>query len=82
MKPLAELLAELAESLIGPEMPGISVTGISVTGLDLLVPIETHLRANGELEATLPRGQLATGFDAPLGSMQVQIQRVGDGGAR
>lgn len=45
-----------------------------VTDLDLDVPVETRIAADGSVLMTLPRGLLATGFSLPLGRLRVHCE--------
>lgn len=58
-----ELLVGLMELI--PLSVGDGTTEVSVTELQINTPIETRVMSDGSLRGTLPRGRMATGFDAP-----------------
>lgn len=70
---LIDLLGELSPTLRRDE----EATGVLVVGVDLDVPLETRISSRG-LEATVPRGRLATGFDVPLGRLRAVVAWSGD----
>lgn len=48
--------------------------GVVVTSFDLDLPVEAKFARDGTLLMTLPRGQLATGFENPLGRLRVHCE--------
>ena len=44
-----------------------------VSSVELALPIEPRLGATGSLEASWPRGRMITGFDPPLGTIEVTL---------
>jgi len=64
---LAELLVAMIAEL--PQGGGDLV----VSGVELALPIESRLDAAGTLQASWPRGRMITGFDPPLGTIEVTI---------
>ena len=72
---LEELLLALVEEVpleVGSHDAGIVV---AVDELELSVPIESRMGRDGRLLASVPRGQLATGFDAPQGQLAIACAR-------
>mgnify|MGYP001186469781 FL=1 len=62
-------LDALVLSVIG-ELPvehGTAELGLIIDQLEVALPIESRLGADGRLHATAPRGRLRTGFDQPHG---------------
>jgi hypothetical protein len=74
LRGIEHVLADLAESVLaragGPE-DGVAV---HVTRFDLNVPCEMRLNQHAELDASMPRGRLATGFDPPLGQVRAVFE--------
>lgn len=70
---LAELLvgmvAEVPLDLRGADL------GLVVEAIDVTLPIESRLAADGSLRATAPRGRTRTGFDPPHGQIAVGFVR-------
>lgn len=54
------------------ELP-IGEGDLVVSSVELALPIEPRLGAGGALEASWPRGRMATGFDPPLGTLEVTL---------
>lgn len=75
MKKLDELLMELADSLPMGAMDPVSRVGIGISAVELTLPVESQIRQGAELTLSLPRGRMATGFDAPLGQLHVNFVR-------
>lgn len=70
---LADLVIAMVEAIpltSGSERDGAMV---EVTGLDVTIPVEARLGARGEVEASAPRGLLATGFDLPHGRLSARF---------
>jgi hypothetical protein len=76
-----EFVARLGSSLLqvagGPDA-GVALV---VTSVDLSLPLEATLRAGAELEASLPRGMMSTGFELPLGRIVARFELVSEGDA-
>ena len=71
MTSLEELIQALAESFgAAVSRPGLELTVDSVA-VDL--PLEARIGKHG-LEASLPRGILATGFDPQLGRIRFRLE--------
>jgi len=64
-------LADLVVSVIA-DLP-LSDGELVVSSVELALPIEPRLAASGVLEASWPRGRMATGFDPPLGMLEVTL---------
>jgi len=62
-------LAELVVAAIA-ELP-LGDGDLVVSSVELALPIEPRLAATGALEASWPRGRMITGFDPPLGTLEV-----------
>jgi hypothetical protein len=62
-------LAELVVAVIA-ELP-LGDGDLVVSSIELALPIEPRLGATGALEASWPRGRMITGFDPPLGTLEV-----------
>ena len=69
-------LMELVPLTAGdPEKDG---TSIAVTELEITTPIEARLENDGLLKSTLPRGRMATGFDAPHSRLYARFETRGE----
>jgi hypothetical protein len=70
LRGIEQVLVDLADSVLaragGPEA-GVA---IRVTRFNLDVPCELRLNTRAGLDASMPRGRLATGFDPPLGQIR------------
>jgi len=66
---IEQLLEHLADAFAGspPEVPGM---GIEVTEVRMDLPVEAKIVRGGEVEMSLPRGMLATGFGWPHGRLR------------
>ena len=86
MNPLGDLMIALLGALPPTAGRADGGTTVTVTDLDLTVPIESRIGHQGVLHASLPRGQMTTGFAVPLGRLQVratvQEPATSDGGQR
>lgn len=70
---LGELLLSLLDAVpfeAGDPSDGIRV---EVDTVELVIPIESRLMPDGSFRATMPRGQVATGFDLPHGELAVSF---------
>jgi hypothetical protein len=70
---LEELLLSLIDT-VPLEASGDGIA-IEVDELELALPVESRFGADHRLLATVPRGRIATGFDAPTGEMSVAFRR-------
>ena len=71
-----DLVEHLVEAFAAPsERPAVGER-IVTTDLNLDLPVETLIDDDGLLLATLPRGQLATGFELPVGRLRVRCREV------
>lgn len=74
-------LADLVIALIDAVPPDVGgpAAGVRVEVDDLAValPVEARLAADGRLCASAPRGRLATGFDPPVGRIELAVTRRG-----
>lgn len=77
MTRIEQLLEHLADAFGGaaPEVPGL---GIEVTEVRMDLPVEAKIVRGGEVEMSLPRGMLATGFGMPHGRLRLLL--VSEGG--
>jgi hypothetical protein len=64
-------LADLVVAMIA-ELP-LGDGDLVVSSVELALPIEPRLSASGALEASWPRGRMITGFDPPLGTLEVTV---------
>jgi hypothetical protein len=64
-------LAELVVAVVA-ELP-LGEGDLVVSSVELSLPIEPRLTATGALEASWPRGRMITGFDPPLGTLEVTV---------
>jgi hypothetical protein len=74
LRGIEHVLVDLADSILaraGGSEDGIEV---HVTRFDLEVPCELRLNARAGMDASMPRGRLATGFDPPLGQLRAMFQ--------
>ncbi len=67
---LDDMLADLPEAVADAG----TGEGLAVVDFEVQVPIEARVRAGG-LSVSVPRGRLATGFDAPRGQLRVRVGR-------
>jgi hypothetical protein len=75
MMRIEDLLMDLIDALATPHAASAHVA-IAVTDFDLDVPVEARMAADGGLLMTLPRGQLATGFERPLGRLRLHCEEA------
>jgi hypothetical protein len=47
---------------------------LHVRTLDLTLPVEARIESGGQLQASLPRGRLATGFDPRLARIHARFE--------
>jgi hypothetical protein len=73
VSPFGAFLAQLAERVAGSAGGADEGVRLRVTSLDLDVPIESRIVGGGLLEASLPRGLMATGFDLPHGRVSARF---------
>jgi hypothetical protein len=73
MMPFAAFIEALVDGL--PQPAGSAASGVIVraTDVDLTIPIESRIEPGGVLHASLPRGRMATGFDAPIGQFSAHF---------
>ena len=73
MTPFAAFIQAMVEDL--PQVVGSAEAGLRVvvTTIDLTLPIESRIGADGTLHASLPRGSMATGFVLPLGRVSARF---------
>jgi hypothetical protein len=73
---LETLIVGLVDTL--PEDAGSPEAGIRVelASIDLAIPVEAHVDADGHIRASLPRGRLSTGFDSDLCRMGLRYERT------
>ncbi|HEU4561503.1 MAG TPA: hypothetical protein VFS20_26855 [Longimicrobium sp.] len=76
MTRIEQLVEHLADAFSGapPEVPGL---GIEVTEIRMDLPVEAKIVRGGEVEMSLPRGQLATGFALPHGRLRLLLVSEG-----
>jgi hypothetical protein len=70
---IEELVEHLAAAFAGehPQVPGL---GMEVTEVRMDLPVEARIVRGGEVEMSLPRGMLRTGFGGlPLGRLRVLL---------
>jgi hypothetical protein len=70
---IEELIEHLAGAFAGetPQVPGL---GMEVTEVRMDLPVEARIVRGGEVEMSLPRGMLRTGFGGlPLGRLRVLL---------
>ena len=72
MTRVEELLEHLADAFATapPEVPGL---GVEITEVRMDLPVEARIVRGGELEMSLPRGMLRTGFGMPLGRLRMLL---------
>lgn len=75
MRRLEDLILALAAGLPAEEGGAAAGVRVEVTSVDLTVPIETQVAGDGLVQASLPRGQLATGYDVAHSRMAVRFDR-------
>jgi hypothetical protein len=73
----AELLVQLTDAV--PIGAGGADAGIAldVVSMELELPLETRIVAGGDLEASFPRGRMATGFDPALARLAARFDVKG-----
>ncbi len=64
-------LAELVVAVIA-ELP-LGDGDLVVSSVALALPIESRLAPTGTLEASWPRGRMITGFDPPVGTLELML---------
>jgi hypothetical protein len=74
MNSLAELVIALVEAVPADAGGPDAGVRVDVERLAVALPIEARL-AGGELRASAPRGRLGTGFDPPVGRIELAITR-------
>ena len=76
MTGLETLIVGLIESL--PDDAGGPEAGVRVEieTVDLAIPIAAHVDGGGMIRASLPRGRLATGYDADLCRIGLRYARA------
>ena len=74
MLQLGDLLVQLISRMPAHVASSEALLALQTTALDLTVPIESRIVPDGELQASLPRGLLRTGFDPPLGQMVARFE--------
>ncbi len=76
MTRIEQLIDQLADAfaVAPPEAPGL---GLSVAEVTLDLPIEARIVRAGEVEMSLPRGMLATGFGLPHGRLRMRLAEEG-----
>jgi hypothetical protein len=73
LSPLGAFLADLAGPLVSGAGSPDEGARLRVTTLDLDLPIESRIVSGGVLQASLPRGLMATGFDLPHGRISARF---------
>jgi hypothetical protein len=73
---IEELIAHLAGAFAAdvPQAPGL---GMEVTEVRMDLPVEARIVGGGEVEMSLPRGMLRTGFGLPHGRLRVVLVSEG-----
>ena len=76
MTRIEQLIESLADAfaVAPPEAPGL---GLSVAEIHLDLPVEARIVRGGEVEMSLPRGMLATGFAFPHGRLRLRLAEEG-----
>ena len=77
LRGIEQLLVDLAGSILARAGSPEDGVAIRITRIDIDVPCELRLNKHAGLDASMPRGRLATGFDPPLGQIRA-VFRVGD----
>ena len=72
MTTLDRLIVHRADA-VAPDVPAAAGLGIAVTDVALTVPLEAMPGPEGTVLVTIPRGLLKTGFERPLGQLQVTL---------
>jgi hypothetical protein len=75
MRPLHAVLLELVDAVPTAAVDPDSGESLGVTAIDLELPMEWRIGGGAGLDASLPRGRLATGFDPPLGRLRLALER-------
>jgi hypothetical protein len=73
VSPFGAFLAQLPERVAGSAGGADDGVRLRVTSLDVDLPIESRIVEDGRLEASLPRGLMATGFDVPHGRLSARF---------
>ena len=74
MLTLGDLLVQLVEGMPAGVASSEAQLALETTALDLTLPIESRIAHGGDLQASLPRGLLRTGFDPPLGQVVARFE--------
>ena len=72
MTTLDRLIVHLADA-VAPDVSGADGLGLSVTDVAITVPLESMPGADDAVLVTIPRGVLKTGFERPLGRLQMTL---------
>jgi hypothetical protein len=70
LRGVEHVLLDLADSILARAGGAEEGVAIHVTRVDLDVPCEMRINARAGLDASMPRGRMATGFDPPLGQLR------------
>lgn len=73
MTRLEDLLAAMIGELEVGSPGDPDLGALVISDVELAIPIESRVAADGALQASWPRGRFATGFDPPLGTLEVRI---------
>jgi hypothetical protein len=76
MLELGDLLVQLVSLMPARVASSEAQLALQTTSLDLTVPIESRIVPGGDLQASLPRGLLRTGFDPPLGQVVARFEAI------
>ncbi len=71
---IGDLLVQLVSLMPALVASTEAQIALHTTALDLTVPIEARIVSGGDLQASLPRGLLSTGFDPPLGQVVARFE--------
>ena len=74
LRGIEQVLVDLADSILARAGGSEDGIAIHVTRFELDVPCELRLNGRAGLDASMPRGRLATGFDPPLGQLRAVFQ--------
>ena len=75
MNNLSEFLQTLNDDLPAGVIDPDTREGIGVEAFELTLPIEARSGDRGQLQVSVPRGRLSTGFDMPPGRLRVSFMR-------
>jgi len=75
MTDFSDVLVALADSILAEAGGPADGVRVRVSGFQLDLPLEGGFGQGARLEATLPRGTLATGFDVALGRVRARFER-------